>query len=242
MMRRAVFAFLAFLPALACAATQGPEGRWEGRIKIPGSEQPVVIDLATAGDGWIGSIIFPGLGIKGAPLSNIVTTPGGVAFDIVTILGTPTFGPAHFDGRLDASGAAGGEMRQGGNVAPFSLTRTGAAQVDVPLRSTPIRRALEGQWSGEFELGGYPRHVTMTLVNHADGVATAALVVVGKQTTNVPVDRVAEEGAFITIESNANQVTFEGRLIEESDEIKGTFRLGPFELPLALRRSSGRTS
>ena len=29
MMRRAAFAFLALAPALACAATQGPEGRWE---------------------------------------------------------------------------------------------------------------------------------------------------------------------------------------------------------------------
>src|SRR5262249_18454292 len=241
-MRRTIVAVLVFLPALMCGAVQGQEGRWEGQIRIPGRNLPVVVDLAPAGDAWNGSIILPGLGIKGAPLSNVIATPTDVAFDIANLLETPPHGPARFKAHLDASEGMEGEMMQGGNVAKFSLKRIGAAQVDTALRSTPVKRTLEDRWIGEFELGGYPRHVTMTLANNADAAATATLVVVGKQTANLPVDLVIEEGRFLRIESRANRVAFEGRFIEESDEIRGTFELGPYELPLVLRRSPRRAS
>jgi hypothetical protein len=176
-MRRTIVAFLVFFPAFVCGGVQGQEGRWEGQIRIPGRELPVVVDLAPAGGAWTGSIILPGLGIKGAPLSSVIATPTDVVFDIANLLDTPTHGPAHFKAHLDASEGMDGEMMQGGNVAKFSLKRIGPAQVDTALRSTPVKRTLEDQWIGEFELGGYPRRVTMTLANHADAAATATLIV-----------------------------------------------------------------
>src|SRR5215471_3766087 len=91
-MRRAFVAVLVFLPALAFGATSGPEGRWQGQIDIPGRALQVVVDLATDGGAWTGSIIIPGLGIKGAPLSKVAATSTDVAFDIATILDTPAFG------------------------------------------------------------------------------------------------------------------------------------------------------
>ena len=78
-------------------------------------------------------------------------------------------------------------------------------------KSTPVARELEAQWSGEFELGGYPRHVTVTLENRADGGASAKLVIVGKRTNDLPVDLVVQQGPLLRIESQASQVTFEGR-------------------------------
>ena len=67
-MRRALIGCLLCAPALACAAGE-PDGRWEGSIRIPGRELPLVVDLApgTAGR-WTGSLIIAGLGLKGAPL------------------------------------------------------------------------------------------------------------------------------------------------------------------------------
>ncbi len=135
-----------------------------------------------------------------------------------------------------------GEMTQAGNAAKFSLERIGAAQVELPPRSTPVRRDIEDQWSGDFELGGYPRHVTITLENHADAGATAKFVVVGKKTTSLPVDLVVQEGNFLRLESQENRVTFEGRFVSERGEISGTIALGSLELPLVLRRGAGRTS
>ena len=87
-------------------------------------------------------------------------------------------------------------------------------------------------------MDGYPRHVTLTLANRGSGGPRAKLVIVGKKTNNVPVELVTEEGGFLTIKSPEFGITYEGRFRKESSEINGTFTLGPFELPLVLRRAS----
>jgi hypothetical protein len=83
-MRRAIVALLLFL--LALGAARGQEGRWEGLVRIPGRELPVVVDLAPVpAGGWTGSIILPGLDIKGAQLANIAATPSEVGFEIANL-------------------------------------------------------------------------------------------------------------------------------------------------------------
>ena len=123
------------------------------------------------------------------------------------------------------------------------LKKTGPAQVELPRKSTAISKDLEGEWKGDYEMNGYPRHVTLTLSNRArSGQGAAQLVVVGKRTTNAPVDLVTDEDGFLTIESHEIGITYEGRLQKEAGEIKGTFTLGPFELPLVLRTNTMKTS
>jgi len=242
-MRRTIIILLMCFPALACCAGIAPEGRWEGDLRIPGREMPLVVDFAHDSSGaWTGSIIIQGLGIKGAPLSNVVVTDTDLVFDMGNSLATPTDGPARFKAHLVAGDRMAGEMRQAGNVAQFSLRRVAPAQVEVPPRSTAVGRDIADQWTGEFELGGYPRKVTITLENHADAAATAQFVIVGKQTNDLPVDLVIEEGNLLRIESQAIHVAFEGRFYKESGEIRGSVELGPLELPLVLRRSVGRKS
>jgi hypothetical protein len=241
-MRRTIIGLLLCCITLACGAVQSPEGRWEGLIRIPGSDQPLVVDLAQGSTGgWTGSVILSGLGIKGAPLSNIVVTDGDIAFDMGAALGDPNGGPARFRARRVAADGLAGEMRQAGNVANFSLARIGPAQVELPARSTPVGSDIESQWSGEFDLGGYPRRVTITLENHANAGATATFVIVGKRTTELPVDLVIHEGDILRLESQANRVTFEGRVIKQNGEIKGTIELGPIEVPVVLHRAGGRS-
>jgi hypothetical protein len=240
-MRRTITMLLLCVPALTLGAA--PEGRWGGPIQIPGRELQLIVDLARdSGGAWTGSIIIPGLGIKGAPLSNVVVTDAGLAFDLDNLLSSPTYGPASFKAHPSAGDGIEGEMSQGGNVAHFSLKRIAPAQVESSPRSTPVRRDIEDQWIGDFELGGYPRHVTIILENRADAAATARFVVVGKKTTNLPVDLVIEEDNFLRIESQETRVAFEGRFFKDSDEIRGIVEMGPFELPLVLHRFAARTS
>lgn len=241
-MRPTILAVLYWLATVAAAASPAPGARWEGSVEVPGRDLRLVVDLAQDRTGaWTGSAIVPGFGIKGTPLFNIVVTGSDIAFDLGNALGAPPYGPTTFKATL-AGDTMTGEMRQAGNAAKFALTRTGPSQVEPPLRSTPIARELESQWVGEFELGGYPRHVTMTLENHATAGATAKLVFVGKRTTDLPIDLVVQDGRILRIESVPNQVMFEGRIDNESREITGTLELGPLELPLTLRRSAGGAS
>jgi len=241
-MHRTLVALLLCAVAPVFGAAPSSEGRWEGLIRIPGNDQPVVVDLSPASaGGWKGSIILPGVGIKGAPLSSIVVTESAVAFDLGTALADANAGPAHFSTRRRTANEMTGELRQAGNIANVSLARIGPAQVEAPLRSTSIARDIETQWSGEFELGGYPRRVTITLENHANAGASATFVIVGKRTTDLPVDLVIHEGDVLRIESQANRVTFEGRVLAQGSEIRGTIELGPIEVPVVLRRAGGRS-
>lgn len=234
-MLRNVLLGLVLLPTLATAAT--PAGRWQGIVDIPGRPLALVVDIAQDGDGrWIGSVIVPALGVKGAPLANVTRVEDGVAFDLGRLLASPAYGPAQFTARLQADGAMIGEMRQAGNLAPLTLTRTGPAQVEPPVRSTPVAADVAHAWRGDFELTGYPRHVTLTFENHAGGGATATLIVVGKATTTVPIDLVVQEGANVRIESQAMGIAFEGRLDDAHAELQGAIEVGPIERPLVLRR------
>src|SRR6185437_3474801 len=40
-----------------------------------------------------------------------------------------------------------------------------SAHVEQRPRSAAVTRDVEAEWRGEFELGGYPRHVTLTVAN-----------------------------------------------------------------------------
>jgi hypothetical protein len=241
-LRSTILAFLLAFPAIGGAAGQPPTGRWDGSAQIPGRDLRLIVDLAQESDGaWAGSIIIPGFGVKGAQLTNIVVSDSNVAFELANALGAAPYGPATFKASL-AGERMTGEMRQAGNTTKFALTNVGPPQVESPPRSTPVARDIATQWAGEFELGGYPRHVTMTLENHAGHGATAKLVIVGRQRNDIPIDLVIQEGNLLRIESSQNQVAFEGRVDTERREITGTFELGALELPLTLRRGAGGTS
>lgn len=232
-------AFLILSSALLCSAAENVAGRWEGSLQIPGQEFNLIVDLDRAGGkDWAGSIIIPGLDIKGAQLTDLSVNGSDISFTIKGALASERTGKAELKGRLNEKGRFTGEFLQAGNTAPFLLKKTGPAQVELPRKSTAVSQDLEGEWKGDYEMGGYPRHVTLTLLNHQSGEASAQLVVVGKRTTNAPVDLVQDEGGFLTIESHEIGITYEGRLQKEAGEIKGTFTLGPFEMPLVLRRTA----
>ena len=241
-MGRKTVALLLCFAAFACRAAPSPEGRWEGVIRIPGNDQPVVVDLAPASSGvWTGSIILPGLGIKGAPLANVAVTGTDASFDMGSALGDARSGPARFTVHSVSADAMAGDLRQAGNVANLSLARIGPAQVELPLKSTAVGNDIAREWSGEVEFAGYPRRVTITLENHANAPATATFVIVGKRTNDLPVDLVVQDGDNLRIESGATQVVFEGRVFAQTGEIKGTIALGALELPVVLRRGGQRS-
>ena len=225
--------------SLPCFAADAAAGRWEGSAQIPDFPVTVVVDLDhDAAGGWIGSIIIPELKVKGAQLSDISVRDADVEFAIKGVLADPQTGPAKFHAHLDATDAMAGDFTQAGNSTTFSLKRTGAAQVDLPVRSTAVAAEFAGKWIGDYELMGYSRHVTLTLANHEASAASAEFVIVGKKVNNLPVDLITQDGAFLRIESHEIGINFEGRLGKDGAEITGSYEQGPFELPLVLHRET----
>lgn len=213
-------------------------GRWEGSVQIPGNAFNLILDLdQSSGKGWIGSIIIPGLGVKGSPLTEIAINESSISGTIKGALASARIGSATLKASLTNDGQLSGQFLEAGNSAPFALRKTGPPQVELPRKSTMVSKDFVGKWKGDYEMNGYPRHVTLTLANNESNGATAQLTVVGKRTTKPPVDLVLDENGFLTIESHEIGITYEGRLGKEADAIKGAFSLGPFELPLTLRRT-----
>jgi hypothetical protein len=217
--------------ATAAEAASALEGRWSGKIQVPGHELVFVVDLAHGAD-WNGSATLPGLNVKGAPLTEINVQGADVSFGIQAMTGPSVESPkikAHLSDKKLV-----GDFLQGGNTARFVLEKVGPPQVEEPPHSTPVAKEFEGDWKGDYELLAYPRKVTLKLQNHASQPASADFVIVGRKVNNLPVDRITQQGNFITIESSAYGLTYEGRL--ENGEIHGTLFQGPIEVPLVLRR------
>jgi hypothetical protein len=233
-----LLAAIFFASAVLCQAAESGAGRWEGSVQIPGGALQLIVDLSEeSGKGWIGSIIVPGFGVKGAPLADIAVRDSELAFAIKGTLGGERVGQAKFKAHLTADGHLAGDFMQGGNTAPFVLEKTGPPQVELPPRSTAVSKELEGEWKGDYELNGYARHVTMKFANRGADGAGVEFVIVGKKTNNVPVSLVTQESDFLTIKSNEFGITYEGRFRKEADEINGSVTQGPFELPLVMRRA-----
>ena len=233
-MRFFVLIFLA--SAALCHGAESAAGRWEGSAQIPGGELKLIVDLSQdSGKSWVGSIIVPGFGVKGAPLADLIVNDSEITFSIKGALGNERMGVTKLKAHLAADSQLTGDFMQGGNSAPFVLKKTGSAQVDLPPQSTAVAKGLEGEWKGEYELNGYPRHVTMKFSNRGAEGAAVEFVIVGKKTNNVPVSLITQEGDFLALKSDEFGITYEGRF--KSDEIKGTFTQGPFELPLVMRRA-----
>jgi hypothetical protein len=213
---------------LPCRAEDVISGRWEGTAKIPDNELNLIVDLSQENDAWAGSIIIPGLGLKGVPLTDIKVQPPDVNFAVKGALGIK------LRLRLDANNKLAGDFEQGGNRAPASLQKTGLPQVEYPPRSTPVAKELEGEWKGDYEMLGYTRHVSIKFANHSDG-ATADFVVVGRKHNVLPVDLVTQEGDLVTVDSHEMGFSFEGRL--RSGQLTGAIHQGAIETPLVLVRA-----
>jgi hypothetical protein len=214
--------------ALPCRGEDVISSRWEGTAQIPDDELTVVVDIAQENGAWVGSIIIPGLGLKGAPLTDIKVQPPDVNFAVKGALGI------QLKLRLDANNKLAGNFEQAENRASASLQKTGPPQVEYPPRRTPVAKELEGEWKGDYEMLGYTRHVSIKFANHPDG-ATADFVIVGRKHNVLPVDLITQEGEMVMVDSHEMGFSFEGRL--KNGKLSGAVRQGAMETPLVLGRA-----
>ena len=228
-------ATILFASAALCPAAESAAGRWEGVAQIPGNDLSLVVDLSDeGGKGWTGSIIIPGFSIKGAELVNLHVRGGDLDFAIKSVLGNERSGRAELKAHLTPDGHLAGDFNQGGNSAPFVLSKRGPAQVDLRPRSTAVAKEVEGEWKGDYEMMGYARHATLKFANRGAEGAALEFTIVGKRVNNVPVSLVMQDGDFLTVKSDEFGITFEGRFSKKAGEIKGTLSQGPMEAPLVL--------
>src|SRR6478672_3838809 len=97
-------------------ATGSIDGRWQGRIQLPGAPLPVAVTFTQEGGVHTGTFDVPAQGLAGVPLSDVTVNGTSVGFAVPGIPGNPRF-QGEFGGTID------GQFTQGGQSFPMSLTR-----------------------------------------------------------------------------------------------------------------------
>ena len=236
-LKRIALPLSAALLMTAAQAAPDPSGRWEGAAEIPGVPLPLVVDLSRTPTGVLqGSVILPGRAVKGAPLQAVTSTEAGLGFGLAAAFNAPAESAPQVNLRWRADGSLAGEWLQAGLSAPLRLQRSGGPQVDLPIADTALTPALLGRWVGRYELGGYPREVTLTLSNGPAGLGAGELVVVGKRRTELAIDHVVQGREFLTLKASSANYRIEGHYT--ADRIEGQVSQGPFEAAIVLRRAA----
>ncbi len=233
--RTLVWPLLCCLSAPAAAMAAAPwVGRWEGTVAIPGAPMPIIIDLVDT-PGPMGSMILPGRGVKGDALRQVAVDPAGaLRLDLPARLGEN----ARATLRRAPDGRLVGEFEQAGHRADLVLSFSGAAQVDPAPASSALPEVLQGTWVGGYQLGGYPREVTLTL-SQPGFTGRATLLIVGRRRSEVPIDHVVLNGAVLQVVSATTGITLEGRLHPGDGSLRGQFLQGPLEADFVLRKRGG---
>lgn len=207
-----------------------PSGHWEGSIQAPGGAVAIEVDLAKNAQGVLdGTIGVPAQHEHGIPFSNITADGNSIEFQARS--------DQSFKGTLSSDGRSmSGRLIAAAGSVPIVLTRTGDARIEPPAKSAAVGKDLEGSWSGTLDVDGGLRLV-LTVANHADGTATAAIVNVDQGGVKVPVSAITQTGTAVTLDVKAIEGSYTGVLNKDATELTGTFRQGPATLPLTFRRA-----
>jgi hypothetical protein len=225
-----VAALTLLIASLAAAQTPppAPAGHWTGTIEGPGIAVEVDLAPLTAG-GWRGTISIPSQGTKGIPLADLAVKGGKVEF---AIKGGP--GDPRFSGQQSADGKTlTGTFMQGGASLPLTLTRTGDAQFEPPVKNAPASKELLGAWEGTLDVKGTMLRLALTIANGAEG-ATGRVVSLDQNNFEIPLGKITEQASRVTFAVPMIAGAFEGDL--KGGELAGTWTQGPLKLPLVFKR------
>lgn len=218
-----------FRAALA-QAPASPSGHWEGSIEIPGQALKIEIDLARKAAVWEGTISIPVQGLKAFPLSAIAVQSDRVSFTMKGVPGDPAFtGKVSSDAKSIA-----GDFSQGGGTVPFTLARTGDANIEAPPKSTPITKDIEGSWEGGLDVNGKVLRLVLKLSNGPDKGGRGTLISVDQGGGEIPLTAVTQTGSHVKVVIRSIAASYEGNL--ENGQLTGTWTQGPGNLPLVFKR------
>jgi len=209
-------------------AKSGPSGHWTGTIPA----EPAIgveVNLALKGDVWHGTISIPSQGTKGIPLVDVAVKGNAIRFGIP---GAP--GDSRFAGTLSADGKTiTGDFSQGGGTLPLTLSWKSEPKFEVPQKSTPITKDLEGSWEGPLDVNGKVLRLRVQLANGPDG-ATGKLISLDQGNVEIAIATITQDGARLKLLITMISGAFDGEL--KGDELTGTWTQGPLSLPLVLKR------
>ncbi len=158
---------LAALLVGAAFAQTDPVGTWQGAIELPGGGLDIRATFTLDGAALAGTLDIPAQGLIEFALAPVALEGDVLRFGMPGVPGDPLF-----EGTI-AGDAVEGTFTQGGQVFPFALTRTEAANLR-PQEPMPPFPYLEEEVS--FASGGVTLAGTLTLPEGEDRVPAVLLI------------------------------------------------------------------
>ena len=222
--------------AAAAGAQDGPAGVWEGAIQVPNQALAIVVTLHGAEEGaWSGTIDIPAQNLTGFPLSDVAVTADSVTFAMAGVPGDPVFNGT-WDG---ATRTISGDFRQGGGAFPFSLERTGDAEI-AATEATGIdpetAAKVAGTWSGTLDAGGATLRIVFHLDAGADGSLSGTMDSPDQGQTGLAISTVAFDGTTLRLDLTYAAAYFEGDLSADGASVVGNWNQGGASVPLTVTR------
>jgi len=216
-------------PVLAQPASPKFVGSWSGTMKQGDQDIEIVLNVAPADTGGFRAFIdLPSQNVR----SMGVTQATFRGTDV-----TLPFGPARFEGRVDAAGnTIAGKMIGPGGEAPFSFTRTSATPT-LPSTEAAVEDpdGRAGDYDGAIQAGG-GLATTLHLRRTQDGYA-ATLDVPAQGAVGLSADAVTIEGDSISVVWGFGR--YAGTFSADSAGIDGTWTQGGRDIELDYTRSAG---
>lgn len=234
-MRKTFLPLLALMTMMASAQDAPfPTGHWEGVLKAPQNEVPIMLDLYQGADkNWTGHFGFVDPNQpKEITISKVAVSPNSVAFDLELGRSVP------FKGTLDpaAKTITGTLAGPDGSEVKVDMKLTGPPKPLSPSTSTKIDSAIEGNWAGTIQIGANTLRLTLDLATGMDGKGTGVLTSIDQGNAKLPVSNVRQEGQKLAFDVKQVGGTYSATINEAKTAMEGTWTQAGSNFPLKLEK------
>ena len=94
---------------------------------------------------------------------------------------------------------------------------------------------IEGNWLATLEVGGAKLRIVLKVAKSANGYS-AKFDSLDQGASDLPIDSIVLDGNKLTFSAAKFGINYEGTLQETGNEITGTFKQGPNEIPMVFKR------
>jgi hypothetical protein len=223
---------LLVVPGAALAQSVDPTGHWEGAITIPGSEIAFQVDVAKNDRGqWVATYSRPENSLKGLPMTNVTLDGRSFTFKLPLDGGVTFYGTVEADGKTIA-----GDVTAPIGNAPFTMSRTGDAQILPAPKNASIGKELEGTWTGTLSINGRDLRLVLQMSNQTDGTSTGTIISVDQGGIEFALG-LTHKANGLTLNTPAIGGDFFAGALNTKGELVGTFSQGPATAPLTFVRA-----
>lgn len=203
-------------------------GEWQGTLSAGGAELTIVIHLEQTETGLSATIDSPDQGVTGIPVDSATLDGDTLVLKIGRIGGQYT--------ATVSKGAIQGEWQQAGQSSPLNLVPASqlANEKNAPVVSQAEAAKVVGSWHGELSVGPNNLRLVFNIKHNDDGALSATMDSLDQSAMGIPVKKVVLDGDQVTLTLPGIGAQYAATLHGET--MRGTWRQGPSELPLDLKR------